>query len=182
MLIYTAIISLDGYVADEAGNFDWAAPDREVHSFINDLERPIGTYLYGRRLYETMRAWEEMQTPDIVTREYAEIWKSANKIVYSTTLESVRTAKTRIERSFLPDAVAALKQQAQHDISIGGAHLAAQAFESRIVDECRLFVHPVVIGGGNPALPRGLRVDLELLDEHRFESGVAYLRYRVRCD
>lgn len=180
-LTYTAITSLDGYVADEAGNFDWAVPDIEVHAFINDLERPIGTYLYGRRLYEIMRAWETMETPDVsVTQDYAEIWRFANKIVYSTTLESVCTTKTRIERSFRPRDVAALKEQSKCDISIGGPHLAAEAFRSRIVDECRLFVHPVVVGGGNPALPSGLLVDLELLNERRFGSGVVYLRYRVR--
>lgn len=181
ILTYTAITSLDGFVADEDGNFDWAFPDLEVHAFINDLERPIGTYLYGRRLYETMRDWETMETPDgTVYAEFAEIWRSANKIVYSSTLESVCTTKTRIERSFKPIDVASLKEQLQCDISIGGPHLAAEAFRSRLVDECRLFVHPVLVGGGNPALPSGLRVDLEILNERRFGSGVVYLCYRVR--
>jgi dihydrofolate reductase len=180
-LIYTAITSLDGYVADATGKFDWAMPDVEVHAFINDLERPIGTYLYGRHLYETMRAWETMETPDgSVFRDYAVIWRLANKIVYSTTLESISTTKTGLERSFSSGDVASLKEQSQCDISIGGAHLAAEAFKSRLVDELRLFVHPVVVGGGNPALPGGVRFGLELLKELRFASGVVYLRYRVR--
>jgi dihydrofolate reductase len=181
MLIYTAMTSLDGYVADEAGNFDWAEPDPEVHSFINDLERPIGTYLYGRRLYETMKGWETMETPDgSVTQEYAEIWRLAHKIVYSTTLESASTSKTRIERSFKRSDVLSLKERSQSDVSIGGPHLAAEALRSGLVDEVRLFVYPVVVGGGNSALPSGVRLTLNLIDERRFGSGVVYLRYQVQ--
>ena len=181
-LVYTAITSLDGYVADEDGKFDWAAPDEEVHAFVNDLERPIGTYLCGRRLYDTMVVWETMPSgPDQppVIRDYAEIWRSADKIVYSTTLEGVSSARTRIERQFEPDAVRQIKASADRDVSVGGAHLAGQAIRAGLVDECHLFVTPVIVGGGTQALPDHVRVGLELLDERRFGNGVVHLHYRV---
>jgi dihydrofolate reductase len=179
-LIYSAITSLDGYVADETGNFDWAAPGEDVHRFVNDLERSVGTYLYGRRMYEVMKAWEKAdtlpeQTP--ATRDFAQIWQAADKIVYSRTLDAAATARTRIEREFDPDAVRALKNS-NRDLSVGGPDLAAQALKARLVDELQLFIASVVVGGGTRALPDGLRFELELLEERRFESGVVYLHYR----
>jgi dihydrofolate reductase len=180
-LIYSAIQSLDGYVADEDGKFDWAEPDEEVHGFANELERMVGTHLYGRRMYEVMAFWETAHTlgdqPSYV-RDFAEIWQAAEKIVYSRTLETVRSARTRIERDFEPEAVGRLKAAAGRDLAVGGPELAAQAIEAGLVDECHLFVVPVVVGGGKRSLPDGVRVDLELLDERRFASGVVYLRYR----
>jgi dihydrofolate reductase len=183
-LVYTAITSLDGYVADEDGKFDWAAPDEEVHAFVNDLERPIGTYLCGRRLYETMAVWETMPSgPDqpSVIRDYAEIWRSADKVVYSTTLSTVSSERTRIERDFEPDAVLQIKASADRNLSVGGSHLAAQAIKAGLVDEYHLFVTPVIIGGGTAALPDHVRVDLELVDERRFGNGVVYLHYRTKA-
>jgi dihydrofolate reductase len=182
-LIYTAITSLDGYVADEDGNFDWAAPDEEVHAFVNDLERPVGTHLYGRRLYEVMLAWETMDTgPDQsrVMRDYAEIWRAAEKVVYSRTLQAVSSARTRLERAFEPEAVQRMKAPAGRDISVGGPELAAQAIKAGLVDECHLFLTPVVVGGGTQALPKHVRLQLELLDERRFGNGVVHLHYRTR--
>ena len=181
-LIYSAIASLDGYVADEDGNFDWAVPDDEVHAFINDLERPVCTYLYGRRMYETMVAWETMDTgPDQrpVTHDFAEIWRAADKIVYSRTLETVSSARTRIERDFDPEAVRRMKARAKRDISLGGPELAARAFEAGLVDELHLFVVPMVVGGGKRSLPDSVRLRLELLDERRSGSGMVYLHYRT---
>jgi dihydrofolate reductase len=181
-LIYQAIASLDGYVEDEAGNFDWAAPDDEVHAFVNDLERPIGTYLYGRRMYETMVFWETVSTgtdQPAVSRDFAEIWRAAEKIVYSRNLEAVSSARTRIERDLDPDAVRRLKETSRADITIGGADLAGQALAMGLVDECQLFLGPIVVGGGKHALPDKLRAQLELLDERRFRNGVVHLRYRV---
>jgi len=181
-LIYSALTSLDLYVADETGNFDWAVPTEEVHTFVNDLERPIGTHLYGRRTYEVLKAWESddilVGQPSSVT-DYAPIWRAADKIVYSRSLEAVTTARTRIERVFDPEAVRRLKATAERDIAIGGPDLAAQALRAGLVDEIHLFVNPIVVGGGNRALPDDLRVPLELVDEHRFGSGVVYLRYRT---
>ena len=182
-LIYLAIASLDDYVADEDGNFDWAVPDEEVHAFINDLDRSLGTYLYGRRMYETMVGWETDHTlaeQSPVMRDFAQIWQAAEKIVYSRTLEAVSTARTRIERDFEPDAVRQMKASAQRDMIVGGADLAAHAFRARLVDECHLFVVPIVVGGGKRSLPDDVRVKLELLDERRFEGGVVYLHYRTR--
>jgi dihydrofolate reductase len=182
-LIYSAITSLDGYVADRDGNFDWAAPDEEVHTFVNDLERPIGAYLYGRRMYETMVFWETAHTladePPAV-RDYAQIWQAADKVVFSRTLETVSSARTRIEPVFDPEAVRQLKASAESDLSVGGAELAAQAIRAGLVDEYRLFLTPVVVGGGNQALPDDVRLQLELLDERRFQSGVVHLHYRAR--
>jgi len=181
-LIYAAISSLDGYVEDAEGKFDWSAPDEEVHAYVNDLERPIGTYLYGRRMYETMVFWEtasaEADEPAVFS-DYAEIWRAAEKIVYSRTLATVTSARTRIEREFDRDGVRQLKQSSGTDISVGGAELAGQAFGAGLVDECHLFLCPIVVGGGKPALPHNVRAQLELLDERRFQNGVVHLQYRV---
>jgi len=179
-LIYTAIASLDGYVNDDSGNFDWAAPDEEVHAFVNDLERPIGTYLYGRKLYETMVAWESMdldKQPSVI-RDYAEIWRAADKVVFSKTLEKPASERTRIERVFDPVSIEGMKEESARDLSIGGPHLAAEAIRAGLVDEYRLFLAPVVIGGGTASLPDDVRLDLELIDERRFGSGVVHLHYR----
>ena len=180
-LIYSAIMSLDGYIADEEGNFDWAEPDEEVHAFVNDLERPVGSYLYGRRMYEVMVAWETMHLADQppFVQDFAEIWQAADKIVYSRTLENVSSARTRIERDFDPEAVRQMRASAERDITVGGPDLAAQAFKAGLVDECHLFVVPVVVGGGKRSLPDKVRLKLELLDERRFGSGVVHLRYRT---
>jgi dihydrofolate reductase len=181
-LIYSAIASLDGYVEDDQGKFDWAAPDEEVHAFVNDLERPIGTYLYGRRMYETMVFWETVSTDadqPAVVRDYAEPWRAAEKVVYSRTLQAVSSARTRIERDLDLEAVRQLKETCDADITIGGAELAGQALAMGLVDECHLLLAPIVVGGGKRALPADVRAQLELLDERRFESGVVYLRYRV---
>lgn len=179
-LIYSGLISLDGYLADSAGNFDWAAPDEEVHSFINDLERPVGTYLLGRRMYEVMTWWEDLDTsgePPAI-QDFAGIWQAADKIVYSTTLERPSTAKTRLERTFDAGAVRELKASAERDVSIGGAAIAAHALRAGLVDELSVFFVPVTVGGGTRFLPHGVGLQLELLDEHRFSSGVVHLRYR----
>ena len=180
-LIYSAITSLDGYVADEGGNFDWAEPDEEVHAFVNDLERPVGTYLYGRRMYEVMVYWETIALADEppVIQDYAAIWQAADKIVYSKTLETPSSARTRIEREFDPEAVGQLKAAAERDITVGGADVAAQAIKAGLVDECHLFLAPIVVGGGTRALPDKVRVKLELLDERRFRNGMVYLRFRT---
>ena len=182
-LIYSVIMSLDGYVAAEDGNFDWAAPDEEVHTFVNDLERPVGTYLYGRRMYEVMVYWETAHTladrPSF-EQDFAEIWRAADKIVYSKTLDTVSSARTRIERDFDPEAVRQLIATGGRDITVGGPGLAAQTFKAGLVDECHLFVAPIVVGGGKRSLPGNVRLKLQLLDERRFSSGVVYLRYRTR--
>jgi dihydrofolate reductase len=182
-LIYTAITSLDGYVADASGNFDWAEPDEEVHAFINDLERPIATYLYGRRLYEVMAYWEavpNLADQPAVVRDYAQIWRAADKIVYSRTLDKASTARTRIERALDPEAVRRMKATAARDLGVGGPELAAQAIQAGLVDEFHLLVVPIVVGGGKRSLPDGVRVKLELLDERPFGSGVVHLHYRTR--
>lgn len=181
-LIYSPIASLDGYVEDADGKFDWAAPDEEVHAFVNDLERPIGTYLYGRRMYETMIFWETVSTgadQPTMTRHFADIWRATDKIVYSRTLQTVSSARTRIERDFDIDAIRRLKEASDRDITIGGADLAGQAIRAGLVDECHLFLTPIVVGGGKPALPENVRTPLELVDECRFGSGVVHLRYRM---
>jgi dihydrofolate reductase len=181
-LIYSAITSLDGYVGDEDGNFDWAEPDAEVHTFVNDLERPVGTYLYGRRMYEVMVYWETANAvadqPPYV-RDFARLWQSADKIVYSKTLDSVSSARTRIERDFDPVAVRQMKASAGRDITVGGPDLAAQAIKAGLVDEYHLFVAPIVVGGGTRSLPDDVVVKLELLDERRFGNGVVHLHYRT---
>lgn len=181
-LVYAAICSLDGYVEDEHGRFDWAMPDEELHAFVNELERPIGTYLYGRRMYETMVFWEtagaEPGEPAVFA-DYAAIWRDADKVVHSRTLGTASSARTRIERGFDPEAVRRLKASSPADLAIGGAELAGQALRAGLVDECRLFLCPVVVGGGRRALPDGLRIPLELLEERRFPTGVVHVRYRV---
>jgi dihydrofolate reductase len=181
-LIYSAITSLDGYVEDASGTFDWAEPDEEVHAFVNDLERPVGTYLYGRRMYETMVYWED--PPDLaaqpaVVQDFATIWQSAGKIVYSKTLETPSSAETRIERDFDAESVRRLKLDAARDLTVGGPDLAGQAIRAGLVDEYHLFVVPVVVGGGKRSLPDGERMNLELLDERRFRNGTVYLSYRA---
>ena len=181
-LIYAFNTSLDGYVKDEEGNFDWTEPDEEVHTFFNELERTIGTSLYGRRMYETMRVWQDpegLEEQDAYIREYAEIWQDADKIVYSRTLEEPTTPRTRIESEFDPAAVRELKETAAADLSVGGAELGAEALRAGLVDEFHQVIHPVIVGGGTPWLPDGLRLDLELLDERRFVNGTVHLHYRT---
>ena len=184
-LIYSAITSLDGFVEDENGKFDWAAPDEEVHAFVNDLERGFGTYLYGRRMYETMAYWETVSTGEdrpAVARDFAKIWRAAEKVVYSRTLPAASSARTRIEREFEPEAVRRLKATSERDMSVGGAELAGQALEAGLVDELHLLAGPVVVGGGKAALPRNVCMRLELVDERRFANGVVHLHYRVIGD
>ena len=182
-LIYAALTSLDGYVADETGNFDWAVPDEDVHTFINNLERPVGTYLYGRKMYETMAGWE---TPDAIPDrtsamlDFARIWQGADKIVYSRTLKGVTTARTRLEREFDPDVVKELKESSRRDVAIAGPTLAAHAIRAGLVDEYHLFVAPIMVGGGNAFLPGNVRVRLELVDERRFDNGMVHIRYHAK--
>jgi dihydrofolate reductase len=180
-LIYGSIMSLDGYVNDEHGNFDWAMPSEEVHAFVNDLERGVGTYLYGRRMYEIMVWWETVPTDEEseAVNDFASVWRAADKIVYSTTLDEVSSARTRLEPAFDPEAIKALKATTDLDITIGGPTLAAAAFEAGLVDECQLILVPVLVGAGTRALPAGLRLDLQLNEQRRFENGMAYLSYRV---
>ncbi len=182
-LNYSSIASIDGYIEDDDGRFDWARPDDEVHAFVNDLERPVGTYLYGRRMYEVMIGWETDPTlaaESPLMQDFAGIWRAAEKIVYSRTLEAIPTARTRVEPEFDPVAVQRLKASAQRDLTIGGPELAAQAMRAGLVDEVRLFVVPIMVGGGKRSLPTGVRMELELLDERRFRGGVVHLRYRTR--
>ena len=174
-LIYAAIASLDGYVSDTDGRWDWSRPDADVHAHVNDRARPLGTHLYGRRMYEVLVAWETMEDDHPLMQDYAQLWRAADKVVYSTTLQEVASARTRIERTFEPEAVRSLKEQG--DVSIGGPTLAAEAIRAGLVDECELYLSPVVVGGGTRALPEGVRWNLELRDEHRFANGVVYLRY-----
>jgi dihydrofolate reductase len=180
-LVFSAIESLDGYVADESGRFDWAEPDESVFSFINDLERRIGTYLFGRRMYEVMAVWETLGTsgdePPYV-REYGEIWRAADKIVYSTTLSAVSSSRTTIEREFDPEAIRRMKRESVRDIAIAGPTLAAHAIAAGLVDEYGFYVAPVIVGGGTRSLPDGVRLDLELVDERRFDNGMVYVSYR----
>ena len=181
-LLYITNVSVDGFIEDANGSFDWTEPSDEVFAFITELVRPVGTWLYGRRLYETMAVWETDDTlaaqSDLMA-DFAEVWKAGNKIVYSTTLGSVSTARSRLERSFDPDSVRDMKRSATGVLTVGGANLAAQAFNSGLVDECHLFIHPVFVGGGKPALPRDARAELQLVDEHRFANGIVYLRYCI---
>ena len=181
-LIYSALTSLDGYMADEDGRFDWAEPDEEVHAFINDLDRPVGTYLYGRRMYEVMVAWETIDLADQPPhmRDYAEIWRAADKIVYSKTLETVSSSRTRIERDFHPEAVRQLKASRERDLGVGGPDLAAHAIRAGLVDEWYLFLAPVIVGGGTRSLPDDVRLNLELMEERRFGNGMVYVRYRTK--
>jgi len=182
-LIYSVITSLDGYISDADGSFDWAAPDEEVHAFVNDLERPVGTYLYGRRMYETMVYWETahaLADQPTIEQDFTAIWQAADKVVYSRTLQSASSARTRIERDFDPAAVRRMKATAGRDITVGGPDLAAQAIGAGLVDEYHLFVTPIVVGGGKHWLPGHVRLELELVDERRFGNGVVCLRYRAR--
>jgi len=182
-LIYSAITSLDGYTVDADGHFDWSAPDDQVHAFVNDLERPVGTYLYGRRMYEVMRAWQDMlEEPNQsqVADDFARIWQAADKVVYSSTVAAPATPKTRIEPAFQADAVAGMKRHADRDISIGGATLAALAIRAGLVDEWQQLLTPIIVGGGTHFLPPDVRVELDLQDERRFDNGVVYLNYRTR--
>jgi dihydrofolate reductase len=188
-LTYAAIMSLDGYIEDEGGKFDWAMPDPEVHAFVNDLERSAGTYLYGRRMYETMAVWQTVgleiaetadPPPPPEELDFAEMWRAADKVVYSRTLDAPSTPRTRLEREFDPEAVRRLKDAATRDLAVSGPGLAQHAFAAGLVDEVHLFVFPVVVGGGKPGLPRGVRVELDLLDERRFGNGVVHMRYGRR--
>jgi dihydrofolate reductase len=181
-LIYSVIASLDGYVADERGTWDWSVPDDAVHAHVNDLTRPLGTWLLGRRMYEVLAAWETMDAEDPPSRDFAEIWRSADKVVYSRTLEAASTARTRVEREFDPEAVRRMKAESERDLSIGGPELAALAFRAGLVDELQLYLSPVVVGAGKPALPDGMKASLELLDERRFPNAVVHLRYRFALD
>jgi dihydrofolate reductase len=178
-LIYSAISSLDGYVADEAGRFDWSVPDEEVHAFVNDLEREVGTYLYGRRMYDVMVAWETAAGESPLLQDFAEIWRAADKVVYSSTLAEAASSRTRIERAFDADAVRRMKEAAQRDISVGGPNLAAQAIRAGLVDDLHLFLTPILVGAGTPSLPVGVGLELDLLDERRFGNGVVHLHYRT---
>ena len=180
-LVFAALASLDGYIADEAGSFDWAMPDAEVHAFVNDLQRGIGLHLYGRRMYEVLVAWETMDIehePEEIG-DYARIWRAADKVVYSTSLEKPASERTRIERAFDPGELRRLKASDGPDMLIGGPTLAAEAFRAGLIDEVHLFLAPVVVGGGLRALPDGLRLDLDLISERRFGNGVVYLGYRL---
>ena len=182
-LIYSTTASLDGYIADEDGKFGWAEPDEEVHTFINDLARPVGTYLLGRRMYEVLAYWDDPPALDrqpSFVQEFAEIWQAADKVVYSRTLETARTARTRIERVFDPEAIRQLKAQSDRDVAVGGPDLAAQAIRAGLVDDYQMFVVPVVVGAGKQFLPRDGRIELELLDERRFRNGTVFLHYRTR--
>ena len=178
-LIYSVITSLDGFVADESGTFDWAAPDEQVHAFVNDREREIGTYLYGRRMYEVMKSWQDVDDGNEVTRDFGELWRAADKFVYSSTLDAVSTPRTSLRPSFDPVSVRGLVDEAARDVSVGGPTLAAAALRAGIVDEVQVYVNPVVVGGGTHYLPPAVRIPLELLDTHRFGGGVVYLRYAI---
>jgi len=180
--MYVSNVSADGYIEDEHGSFDWTAPDDELFAFITDLVRPVGTHLYGRRLYQTMSPWETDPTLAAQSKlmaDFASVWQAADKVVYSTTLDAVSTAKTRLERTFDPVAVRDMKASATSDLIVGGGHLAAHALKSGLVDECHLLIRPILVGAGKPALPSHVRTDLELLDERHVSNGVMYLRYRV---
>lgn len=181
-LIYSMLASFDGFVADEDGNFDWAEPDEEVHAFVNDLSRSIGTHLFGRKMYDVMAAWENLpdfDTQPPVMQDFARIWQAAEKVVFSKTMQDVRTGRTRLERSFDPEKIAALKRSSSSDLSVSGPGLAALAIGAGLVDEFHIFLAPVIVGDGNRLLPEGVRSKLELLDQRHFESGFAYVHYRT---
>jgi len=182
-LFYSTLCSLDGYIEDQNGRFDWAAPDEEVHQFVNDQERTVGTYLLGRRMYEIMQVWETDPTlaaDSEITRDYAELWRAAKIIVFSRTLKTVTTSRTQLIGNFDPSAIRALKETLESDISIGGPELAAHAFRTGLVDECHFYIAPIVVGGGKRAFPANLVVELNLADERRFKSGFVFLRYQIK--
>lgn len=182
-LVYTAITSLDGYIEDDEGGFGWAEPDAEVHEFVNDLERSVGTHLYGRRMYETMAVWQTVgDAPGRSAAEaaYADVWRGLDKLVFSRTLDAVWTPRTRLEREFDPAALRRLKEDTDRELSVSGPGLAQHAFRAGLVDEVHLFEFPIVVGGGKPGLPQGVRLDLELVDERRFANGVVHLHHRTR--
>jgi dihydrofolate reductase len=182
LLTCTGILSLDGYVNDPSGSFEWSAPDEEVHAFVNDLERPARTQLLGRRVYEVMAVWDDpafLDDDSRAVRDYASVWRETDKIVYSTTLADPHAPRTRVERAFDPVAVRALADASEHDVGIGGPTLAAQALAAGIVDELRVFWQPVTVGGGTSFFPAGVRLELELVDERRFTGGAVYARYRI---
>ena len=181
-LIYVSNVSLDGFIEDEHGSFDWTAPSDEVFAFITDLVRSVGTHVYGRRMYETMAVWETdpaFAAQSELMGDFARVWQAGDKVVYSTTLRDVSTNKTRLERNFDPNAIRDLKASTERDLIVGGPNLAAHAFRAGLVDECQLLIYPLFVGTGKPSLPRDMRADLELLDERRFSNGVVYVRYRV---
>jgi len=181
-LIYVSNVSLDGFIEDEHGSFEWSAPDDDRFAFITDLVRPVETHLYGRRMYETMAVWETdpaLAAQSELGADFAHVWQAADKVVYSTTLDTVSTANTRLERRFDPDSIRAMKAAASSDLAVGGPNLAAHAFEAGLVDECHLFICPVLVGRGKPSLPSELHTTLELLDERRFDNGDVYVRYRI---
>ncbi len=181
-LIYVANVSLDGFIEDEHGGFEWTEPDDEQFVFVTDLVRPVGTYIYGRRLYETMAVWETepaLAAQSELMADFAHVWQAADKIVYSTTLDAVSTGMSRLERNFDPDSVRKMKGTTSRDLMVGGANIAAHAFSAGLIDECHLFICPSVVGRGKPSLPSELRAKLELLDERRFDNGVVYVRHRI---
>ena len=182
-LIYAVNTSVDGFMEDQDGNFGWTEPNDEVFKFITDLMRPIGTHLLGRRMYETMMVWEtdpKFAAESSLKRDFAEVWQAANKIVFSTTLENLPTRKTQLMRSFEPETIRQLKANSEHDILIEGPEIASHAFRAGLIDECHLFILPVVVGGGKSAIPNNLRLNLELLEEQHFGNGTVYLRYRIK--
>jgi dihydrofolate reductase len=184
-LIYSAIASLDGYITDQDGEFDWSAPDEEVHAFVNDLERSVGTHLLGRRMYEVLAVWDTLPVAapgaePTVSEDFAALWQAADKVVYSRRLDAVSAPRTRLERDLVADDVRKLVAEADRDVSVGGPKLAATAFAAGLVDEVHLFLNPIMVGGGKRALPDRVRLELDLIDERRFTSGVVYLGYRVR--
>jgi dihydrofolate reductase len=181
-LIFVANTSLDGYTEDKDGKFDWTEPSDELFKFVTNVVRAARTHLYGRRMYETMMVWEtdpNLAAASPLMRDFADIWQAANKIVYSRTLETISTRKTQLEQMFDPEAIRQLKATGEHDILIGGPELAAHAFRAGLIDECHLFLIPILVGGGKPALPDNVRLGLELLTERRFRNGAVYLRYRT---
>ena len=181
-LIYIANTSLDGYTEDTAGNFDWSTPEEDYFRFITNLVRPLGTHLYGRRMYQSMMVWEtdpRLAAESPLRRDFAELWQTADKLVYSRTLAATATRRTHLERDFDPEAIRQLKKAAAQDILIGGPELAAHAFRAGLIDACHLFISPIIVGGGKPALPDNVRVQLELVEERRFGNGVVYLGYRT---
>jgi dihydrofolate reductase len=181
-LMYVSNVSLDGFIEDEHGGFEWTEPDDGQFAFVTDLVRPVGTYIYGRRLYETMAVWETepaLSAQSDLYAEFARVWQAADKIVYSSTLDAVSTGNSRLERRFDPDSIRKMKATTSRDLMVGGANIAAYAFNAGLIDECHLFICPCVVGRGKPSLPSDLRAKLELLDERRFDNGVVYVRHGI---